>query len=279
MTKPMRFVCPFVLASLFLVAVGERCSRAQADVKSGTVKLQLEVDALPSLNDLNLTAEQLSALKDMASDTAGTLSSTPTLITDDYKSALKGVREALIGGDSDKIDSAEDKMDDLEDKQDADSSPDVKQSDAAKTKAETFLKTLTMKQVADYISQNADDVDDPAELILDAVHQSRGMSEQDFVGLRDDTAQELGTLAAGVNPTKTPLIIGNVTRLLTRVHSLSDEKYKSDQSSIEDEARKLVAGVDPVNWLRHWMEDELADLLSNPQLVQAIGDLNAGGNN
>lgn len=130
--------------AVLVLAIGGGLARGQDDkdtaptndnTLSPTVKLELEVDALTTLNDLNLSATQLSALKDTASDTAGSLSETPTPISDDYKAALKGLKTALVGGNDDKIETAEDSVGDLADKQDDDSEPDIEQSQSAKEKA------------------------------------------------------------------------------------------------------------------------------------------------
>lgn len=283
----MRYACAVFVSVGILVLMTNRPAVAQSDTDataapsdnmSDSAKLQLEVDALSTLNDLKLTPEQLSSLKDLASDTAGSLSEKPAAISDAYKTALSDMREALLSKDQDKIDSAQDKMDDLQDKEDPDSDPAVDQSSDAKTKAETLIKMLSVDQVANFVSQNADDIDNPTQLLLDAMHQCRGMSKDDFEGLRDDTAQELGVYAAGVNPAKPSGMISRVNRLLNKVHSLSADDYNDQQSSLEDDARKLVGGLDPVLTLRHWLEDEMADLLSNPQLPQAIDEWKNAGN-
>jgi hypothetical protein len=274
----MRYARALLLAAGFLIFAATPRGFSQEAPLSPDAKLQMEVDALSSLNDLSLTSDQLSSLKDMASDTAGALSQKPTPMSDIYKSAIVDLRVALLSKDADKIDSAEDKVDDLADKEDPDSQPDIDQSSAAKSKAEALLKMLSVTQVANFVSQNGGDLDDPAQTLLDAMHQCRGMSEQDFQDLRDDTSQELGIYAAGVNTSKTPAIIGKINRFLTKVHKLSNDEYSDQQSTLEDEARKLVGGMDPVNTLRHWLQDEMADLLSNPELIRAIDEYNSAGN-
>ncbi|MGA2441591.1 MAG: hypothetical protein ABSH08_11570 [Tepidisphaeraceae bacterium] len=273
----MRYPYTLVLAAALSLFIWNRFLQAQTDTLSGGVKLELEVDALAAIHDLNLMPEQLSALKDLASNTAGTLSDTPAPVTADYEAAMKDMRDALLSKDQDRIDIAEDKMGDVADKQDPDSEPDVEQSGSAKTKAVTFLKSLSVKQVGDYISQNSDDIDDPAQVLLDAVHQSRDLSDDDFESLQDDTAEELGIFSGGLNPGRPPKIVSKVDQLLTRIHHLSAKEYKNQQSALEDEARKLVEGMDPISCLRHWMENEMADLLSNPQLSQAIDEWSAAG--
>jgi hypothetical protein len=273
----MRHAHILILAGSLSLLLAGPVLRAQPVVLTDAAKLQLQVDALFKLNDLNLTPQQLSALSDLASDTAGTLSDAPAPISADYRAALKDMRDALLSKDQDRIESAEDKMGDIEDKQDPDSDPDIDQSDSARTKAVAYFKTLSVKQFANYVSENSDDVDDPAQLLIDALHQSRGMSDDDFQSLRDDTAQELGILSAGPHPDRPPRIIARVNQFLTRAHRLPAGEYAQQQNSLEEAARKMVDGMDPAMCLRNWMENELADLLSNPQLSLAISSWQAAG--
>ena len=261
------------------VFVGYLLTASQASVRgdniadTDTVNLQLEVDALFALHDLNLSPDQLTALQGLISDTEGKLSDPPTAITAECKAALKTTQTCLLCKDQGKIDDAEDKLGILEDKQDPDSDPDISQSGAAKEKAGTFLKMLSAKQVASYIAENSDNLHDPVQLILDAVHHARDSSDEDFESLRDDTSDEIEVLFAGPHPGKRPPIVGKVNQLLTKVRHLSADDYKSQLPALEQEARQLVTETDPIPHLRHWMENELADLLSNPQLGQAIGEM------
>jgi len=245
---------------------------AQAAADADSIKLAQEVDALRALHDLELSPDQLSGLKGMISDTAGTLSDTPTAITAEYVAALKDLRGALLSKDQNKIETAEDKADDLEDSQDPDASADVDPSEAAVQKEGTLLKMLSAKQVANYVSENSDDVDDPTQVLLDAIRRAPGMSEDDFGDLHDDVVQSIGTLL-GSHPGKPGPVMMKVNKLLVRVHHMSPEAFNTQQSSLEGEARQLFENVDPIMCLRHWMESELADLLSNPQLGQALTDL------
>jgi hypothetical protein len=273
----MRYAYLWAIIAMFLLVISIHPARGQSGSLPDFAQIQLEVDALSTLDDLNLTADQLAALKGMAKDTAGNLSKVPTPITAEYQDALKALKGALLGKDDDKIDSAEDKVSDLAEKQDDDSAPDVVQSEAAKSKAAGLVKLLSVKQVADYISANSDDIDDPTDLLIGAIHDCRGLSDADFGDLRDDTSQELAVFAAGPNPGKQPAVVAKANALLNRTHKMSDADYSAQQSALEDDARKLVGGMDPIPNLRHWMENEMADLLANPQLLQAIDDWTAAG--
>jgi hypothetical protein len=273
----MRFGFLGLVLAVILTLLPGQVARADRDLSADSTQLQLEVDALSTLDDLNLTSDQLSSLKEMAKDSAGKLSKTPTVASAEYTEALKALKSALLGKDDDKTDAAGDKAADLADKQDDDSIPDVVQSEAAKSKSVEVLKMLSVKQVADFIAANADDIDEPVDLLIGAIHDCRGLSQEDFVGLRNDTAEELSVFAAGPNPGRPPAIVGKANALLTRAHKMSDAEFSSQQSALEDEARKIAGGMDPIPNLRHWMENEMAELLSNPELVKAIDDWKAAG--
>ena len=190
--------------------------RAATEADADTVNLELEVEALTALNDLHLNTDQVTAIKGMISDTAGKLSDPPAPISAGHKTALQTMRTTLLGKDQKKIEDAEDKLDEFEDKQDPDSEPDVDQTEPAKEKAASLLKILSPAQVAHYISENSDDVHDPAQGLLDAVHHAQGMSDDDFDTLQDDTSDDVRVLLAGPHPGKPPQVGMKVKHLLDR---------------------------------------------------------------
>jgi hypothetical protein len=262
-------LCTAVAAGFLCQAPDVRADAGGTDV----LKLQLEVDALSALSDLHLTPSQLSDLQGLASDTAATMPSAPMNVSDARASALQDLKAALIGGNDDKIGDAEDKASSLEDEVGDSDEPDIDQTDAAKGKVSQAVKLLTAKQLAGYIGENSDDVPDPGEILVDAVNQCHDLSSDDYASLKEDTTDQLGELAGGLTPTKTPAIIGKSARFLDGAHKLSADEYKTQLPTLRDEARKLGGGIDPVNVIRHWAESDMADLLSNPQLPQALTDL------
>jgi hypothetical protein len=261
-----------VLIGAFSVAVPVRAVPTQV-ADDATIKLEQEVAALTTLNDLILTKDQLVALRGMIADSAGTSAAPPAPITDGYKAALQTLRTTLLGKDQTKIDDAQDKADNLEDTQDTDSDAEVDQSEPAKDKAPGVLAMLSAKQVANFISQNADDVDSPMDLLLDALHHVQGLTRENFISVREDTAEQIGVFYGFSHPGKPLPIVAKVNRFLVRVHRMPADQYHSQQSSLEEEARQLIGTPDPIPCLRFWMENDLADLLSNPQLGQALTDL------
>ncbi len=247
-------------------------ARAQTSGTTDVLKLQLEVDALSTINDLHLTPSQLSALQDLAADTTAALPAGSMNVSAARATALAELKAALLTGNDDKIDDAEDNVSSLEDEDNGDDEPDIEPTDAAKGKVTQAIKLLTARQLAGYISANSDDVPDPAEILTDAVNKCQDVSKDDYDSLKDDTTDQLGELAGGLSPTKTPAIIGKAARFLDAARKLSPTDFKNQLPPLQDEARKLGGSIDPVVCIRHWMESDLADLLSNPQLPQALAD-------
>ena len=258
--------------SLAVLLFGLPAPLAEADQSSDTLKLQLEVNALSTLQDLHLTPDQLTALQALSADTAGTLPTAPLKLEAGHVAALQTLRTALISGTEEQISDAEDKVADFEEQQDADDEPDVDTTDAAKGKAGAAIKVLTPRQIAGYISENIDDVADPGEILVDALNQCHDLTEDDYQSLKEDTCDDLGQLAGGFSPSKPPSIIGKAGRFLDGARHLSADDFKTQLPTLREQAVKLGHGIDPMGCLRHWFEGEMADLLSNPQLGAALAD-------
>jgi hypothetical protein len=192
--------------------------------------------------------------------------------------------DALARGDDDKIADLQDKVDELTDAANIDDAY-VEASDSAKHNAGGAMKLLTAGQLANFIAVYADDIQGPAEVLIDAMDDARGGGENDaeYKDLRADTADEVIALAKG--PTaKDAKLADAVGGFLDRVRKLSEADYKSKHDALEDEARKLIGPVDAMTALQHWVEDQFASLLSNPELGEAVharikhaGEHNGGG--
>jgi hypothetical protein len=251
-----------------------RFSAVRADSSGNTdvLKLQLEVDALTTLNDMHLAPAQLSALQDLASDTPAQLPTAAYNVTLAHATALQDLKAALISGNDDKISDAEDKVSDMEEQEGDDDEPDIEPTDAAKGKVGQVIHLLTTRELAGYIAENSEDVPDPGQILVDALNHCYNMSQDDYQSLKEDTTDELGELAGGANPTKTPSIIAKAGHFLDGVRKLSNDDFNAQLPTLRDQAQKLGDSIDPMSAIRHWMEGEMADLLSNPQLGQALQD-------
>ena len=59
--------------------------------------------------------------------------------------------------------------------------------------------------------------------------------------------------------------------LLDRAHAMSPDDLQAKRDELDDEAKQIGDAADAFEQLRHWMEGEMADLLSNPQFGPIAG--------
>jgi Spy/CpxP family protein refolding chaperone len=252
----------FVTAATAAAPASQRQPR-QADEQNDP---RLKAQALDTLYELNLTADQLKAVEKLA---APTKADPQPKLGRKLRNAVNDLCDALAKGDDEKIADLQDKVDELTDAANVDDAV-VELSDTAKTKAADVTSLLTAAQLANFIAVYADDVQGPAELLIETMDDARGGGDDaEYKDLRSDTVDEVIALTKGV-AAKDEKLADAVAAFLDRVHKLSDADYKARHTALEEEARKLVGPLDPVTVVRHWVEEEFATLLSNPQLADAI---------
>jgi hypothetical protein len=231
--------------------------------------LELQVDALEKIRDLDLTPDQCVALKKQAAGAATRPAAHPETAPG-YRAALTALRDALAEGDDDKISDARDKVEQIQDEQMmADVGPDIEPTEAACKVAPHVLATLSASQVAGYISEHSDDVPDAWKTMLDALEQARD-KPADYAALREEATRQVALLLVGVDRAAGEPIEQKVGQWLDRAHAMSDEDFKAKRTEVEETARQIVGHPDPFDQVRHWMQREVADLLSNPELGNAI---------
>lgn len=238
------------------------------------VDLSVEVWALQALRDFDLSPDQLKALRAMSDHAASPLGQRDDpKVADKYVTKLTALRDALAKGtDDDEIDSLRDEVDAMQDDDDAAADVDdsVTISDPARAKAPLALKLLSSSQVASYIAAYEDEAPDPVQSLMDAADDIRGTDDEDAKDVADDAADEVGPLVAGLDVSRQKPVQEKVRAFLERARKMKEADFKAKRSELEKSAKDVVGDVDGLMILRHWMERDMAELLSNPQLPKAI---------
>jgi hypothetical protein len=255
---------------VFFIGLPVRADDSPAEVS--TADLELQVAALTTLDELDVTPDQIRLYQSMAAETAAQPSAGDTgeKPSSAYHEALLNLRDALASGDDDKIDDAQEKVDNLRDSLNIDPNLDYQTTDAAKTKARPALKTLSTSQIANYISLHADEIPDATDTILDALDQCKDGSESDFNSLRDEAASQVGLLAAGLDQTAADAVAQKVSDLLNKARQLPPRQFTNQRSQLDHEAHQITKSIDSFDAMHRWMYREMADLLSNPQISTAL---------
>jgi uncharacterized protein YfbU (UPF0304 family) len=236
-----------------------------------TISLKLEVDALEKLYHLELNAKQLSSLLKLAEKTAAKMPSTKEVQAgEEYRNALKSLRDALLAQEEDHIHELNDKLDELQEKETISIDDGFEMTDAALLAAPQAFKLLSAAQIVAYLASLDDEVPDPTERILSALEEGEKLNDEEWKELRDETAEEVSWLVAGFHKENAARVKKAVTSLLDRGHRFHGEELNKQWSTLEKSAHLTVGNVSSLVVLQHYMERELAELLSNPRTASVL---------
>jgi hypothetical protein len=88
--------------------------------------------------------------------------------------------------------------------------------------------------------------------------------------LRDETAEEVSWLVAGFGGENAQKARNAVTAFLDRGHRFKGKELSKEWPALEKSAHQLVGNVSSLVVLQHYLERELAELLSNPRTIAAL---------
>jgi hypothetical protein len=242
-----------------------------AGVPADLNDLSLRVDALRVIYELDLSVEQLQALKAACDGTAEVRERFVAKAKPELAGTLKELHEALLKGeDPAKIYQLKDKADELKDDESSEVDDVVRVTEGARGKTAAVFKLIKAGQVAAYVAEHADEVTDPVEQMMDVLADVRSEDAEDPDGEIEDTAVLVSRLVAGLDAAKGDTVAGQVREWLKGGRELKEEAFAQQREGLEAGAKKIVGDVPAFAVLEHWMQNEVATLLSNPQLGGAI---------
>jgi len=256
---------------------------AQEGAATRPSDVALEIEALRTLDDLQATAPQVHQLIDACAGAAG---ETKTADTDAIDSAanddratymvLLRLREGLISGDDARIEQDEKELSDLEEKSQVNFSPRITGSLPARTAAEKIVRLFSAQQIAALIAQRNEEISDPTEILVAALSQCRGMKLADFQAFNTDVSEEIADLVAGVTVRPNRSVQMRTAALMRTAFHMQQEDYDAQLPDLQDRAKNLTK-VAASMALRHWVQWEIVQLLSNPQLDLALTERSSWG--
>jgi len=235
------------------------------------VDLSLRIEALQALYDFKFSTDQLVTLGKSADANAAKRARQAGKVSPKVHKIMKDLHNALADADDDeKISHLQDQLDDVEGAEKVDLDDDVEITDLTRRRAPELFKMLSATQVAGYIAANEEDIKDPRDLLIEVMHASRGLKQEEWETLREQTAEEFGWLCSPDNAEKEKQAAAKARVFLNDAHALNDATFKARQSELERQAWHLAGDVDSLRVLRAWTERGLGQLLCNPQLLPAI---------
>jgi hypothetical protein len=267
--KPVSLAALVAMLALGWAGWAVEC-RGDGAAGDSPTSLSLDVAALETLYTLDLKAEQLQALQQMAAETADKRDRLAGKGPAGLGTALAALREALFERDGEKIDDLHEQADELRDDDSTKLDDDLDLTAAARRRAPDALRLLTASQVAAYVSENADDIADPLDAMLQALEETRDADQDDFEAQRNQLAADVALALAGLDVEKEKIVGDQVKAWLNQSRALNALLFKEKEAELKEAARTLVGQVDPLQVIRHYLQRDLAKLLSNPRLSDAI---------
>jgi hypothetical protein len=274
-----RWVMAWVLGILFGViatvqAEAQIAGRSSADAARA---LSQQVWALQTLHDLDLNAQQLDALRTAAPKLDDDpVARAPGRVSAKYLATLQALRQALLGNkdddDKDGIDSLRDDLESIQEDEQIDLDDHVRIADAARSAVPGVMKVIQPSQIAGYLAIYQDEVPDPVQSLVKAADDSRGLDEGKYGSLVAETVKEAGIMVAGLDADKAAAVADRVKQWLADNRALGDAEYKAARPQLEQSAKAVLGDLDSFEVLRHWIERDVAELLSNPQLAAVIDE-------
>jgi hypothetical protein len=235
-------------------------------------RLSQEIGALQTLYDLSVTLEQLKALRKLGEETAAKPAGRPEeQASKEVRKVMTELRAALI--DAKNHERIEELTQELEKRiqgEEPKFDDDYEVTDGAVEKTPEALRLLTPAQVAAFVGYYADAIVDPRELLRAALSNVRTMPADEWKEYRDGVAAETSSLLGGIDAEKVQQLSDEIVQWLIIVRSLSDKEFKDPLVEQEKKIDEIIGKVGPTDVLRHFMEQTIAELLSNPRLLAAI---------
>jgi hypothetical protein len=232
----------------------------------------MEVNALETLHQLRLNNTQLEKLRLWAKETAQPpRQREPGKGSKEFRAKLQEKRAALVSdNDNELIDQLGDQLNELREQEEPTTDDGVDMTPAARQRAPEAFALLKANQLAGYVALVADAVPDPLNLLRAAFSEVRQLKGSAWREKRDEIADEVSRLVVGLDVDKADRVNDRVAALLIRVRSLTNEEFAKQQPDLDQAAAKIVGDVGALEVLRHYVEFDLANLLSNPRLAAAL---------
>ena len=254
------------------------------DLPDNVNAASLRVSAIDTIYELDLSVAQLNALRGIANQTADATARSPGAVTPQFLSTLKEFQTALLEAkDDQQIAKLRNQVIDMVDNPDIHLDTDIVTTARARAKASAACAQLKASQIAAYLAVHAEEVSDPVELMMSAadslqeMHGDAGGKSDKAADTGDDAESAIadaslsvGYLVAGTDDTKAHAVTQQVSQWLGASDKLTDAEFATRRQSMEDSAKKIVGDIPPIQVLNNWMMEQMAILMSNPQLPQAI---------
>jgi hypothetical protein len=236
--------------------------------------LSMEVAVLRTLYLLKAAPHHLERIKTQYKDAAMKPRKRETAdVTPEYKKTLIDLRAVLIAGDEDKINELSDQLEELAKDDDPDIDDAVDISDESRKLAPKLLNHFDANLVVHYLASYGKDFPVPFRMMNRTMRtdgKGKKPSPEQWKEIRAAVANDVAWQVAGLDLKEQVKVRDEVLKLLDRAYALSNEDLIKQQAELRSAIAKITGKATPLDVIRHVMEQDLAEMLSNPRLLSAV---------
>jgi hypothetical protein len=239
--------------------------------------LNMEINALQTIRQFQFDNDQLAKLIKVAFgplNKGGTTGVNRTrsvgIASKEVREKLFAIRKAVLDGQNEDI--VAKMTEDLEallEKEKVSIDFEIDVTDHARTEAVSVYRSLRADQLASYMGQIADGIENPVDQMMSALEQVSSLSDDDWKEQRNEIVKEIAQGAAGVDAAKAKNLSSELLPLLTKARALKKADLQKQMPELEQAAKKIIGEIDAETVLRNRVQVDLATLLSNGQFINA----------
>jgi hypothetical protein len=199
-------------------------------------------------------------------------------VSKNYRKVLTDLRAAFIAGQDERINELSDQLEELTKEEQPDLDDAIEITDLARKNGPLCLRSFDAGRIAEYIAAYGKDFPDPFFLMFKTA-RADGKGKKEPPELWKETRafviKEVSWQVAGLDLKKQEKIGEQVASVLDRAYALSDDEVRKQFAQAGKGLRGEIGyiagqGGGPTDIIKHVVEQDFAELLSNPRLLPAI---------
>jgi hypothetical protein len=197
------------------------------------------------------------------------------IVSKNYRKVLSDLRAAFIVNDEPRIHELSDQLEEVAKEEHPELDDAIEITQPARNATHRLLLYFDANRTVPYLAAYGKEFPDPFMLLLTSIGsaaRSKKPSDDDWPGVREFVIKEVSWQVGGLNLKKQQQVGVQVADFLDMANKLSEAELKKGGlpgGKLKREIAKVVNVVDCTDIIRNVLQQDLAELLSNPRMLAA----------
>lgn len=245
-------------------------------------QMSTEINALQTLRQFQFDNDQLAKMAKLAIGPLGKPGTTSmynqSRVTGkpskEVRDKMSAIQKALLEGRAEaEVTKMTEELAAVLEKEKVSIDDNIKITDGARKEAVTVYRMLRADQLAGYIGQIAESIDDPIDQFMDSLEEIGKLNDDEWKEQQAEIADEIAQTVAGLDSAKAKKVSADLLPLLGKARGLSKADLEKKRSELEQAAQTILGDTSAESILRNRVQVDLATLLSNGRVVLACHEI------